>query len=588
MATLPLVILPRRGLSVAAPRSLLVGLRAIPFETWLLGASLAVAALAHAVNMGAYPAFSMADDEGIYVGQALAVLNGQGLAPYTYTYDHAPGGWLQLALWYLGTGGPGTFGTPIDGGRALMLLVHLGSAFLLFRVARRLGARPIAAAVAVLLFSLSPLAVFFQRMVLLDNLMVFWLLAALALLLRSTGRAATIGAGIAFGVALLSKETALVVAPVYAALLIRRAGWRQAGLWVAAVALSCLPYPLYALVRGELWPVSDPYLPYVMANDALARPSLLSTLAWQLTRYGGGFWNIENNFFWYLRHDWLWRDATMLAVGAVAMVANLIRGLRGDRRLVLAAALGLLVTAYLARGGVVFAFYVVLLMPFLCLNAGLLFDAALRRLPQAAALRLAASTVVLLLGVAWWSGTLQPLYAEHPADPARTAAAWMKAHVPPDSRIIGRDDLFPLLREPVEGPAFPNYTVHWKVAHDPTVRAAVFASNWSTVDYLVISDHLENDFWGTEDRIAIAAQWNAHLVARWAAPAGNTAVHAPQYVEIWEADRLRSTDRSAYAIADRTRGRDQLCGPRVSSCDIDPTPAPVALPEKPPRFARER
>jgi hypothetical protein len=192
MATLPLVILPRRGLSVAAPRSLLVGLRAIPFETWLLGASLAVAALAHAVNMGAYPAFSMADDEGIYVGQALAVLNGQGLAPYTYTYDHAPGGWLQLALWYLGTGGPGTFGTPIDGGRALMLLVHLGSAFLLFRVARRLGARPIAAAVAVLLFSLSPLAVFFQRMVLLDNLMVFWLLAALALLLRSTGRAATI------------------------------------------------------------------------------------------------------------------------------------------------------------------------------------------------------------------------------------------------------------------------------------------------------------------------------------------------------------------------------------------------------------
>ena len=164
----------------------------------------------------------------------------------------------------------------------------------------------------------------------------------------------------------------------------------------------------------------------------------------------------------------------------------------------------------------------------------------------------------------------------------------MKAHVPPDSRIIGRDDLFPLLREPVEGPAFPNYTVHWKVAHDPTVRAAVFASNWSTVDYLVISDHLENDFWGTEDRIAIAAQWNAHLVARWAAPAGNAAVHAPQYVEIWEADRLRSTDRSAYAIADRTRGRDQLCGPRVSSCDIDPTPAPVALPEKPPRFARER
>jgi len=220
MATIPGVISPRRGLSLAVPRWL-VGLAAIRQETLLLGGSLGIAALAHGLNMGGYPAFSLADDEGIYVSQALAVLNGQGLAPYTYTYDHAPGGWLQLALWYLGTGGPSTFGTPIDGGRVLMLLLHLGSAFLLFRVARRLGAGPIAAAVAVLLFSLSPIAVFFQRMVLLDNVMVFWLLAALVLLLRPPSRAATIGAGVAFGLALLSKETSLIAAPVYLALVER-------------------------------------------------------------------------------------------------------------------------------------------------------------------------------------------------------------------------------------------------------------------------------------------------------------------------------------------------------------------------------
>ncbi|HEY8656179.1 MAG TPA: glycosyltransferase family 39 protein [Candidatus Limnocylindria bacterium] len=563
----------------------LVGLAAIRQETLLLGGSLGIAALAHGLNMGGYPAFSLADDEGIYVSQALAVLNGQGLAPYTYTYDHAPGGWLQLALWYLGTGGPSTFGTPIDGGRVLMLLLHLGSAFLLFRVARRLGAGPIAAAVAVLLFSLSPIAVFFQRMVLLDNVMVFWLLAALVLLLRPPSRAATIGAGVAFGLALLSKETSLIAAPVYLALLVRHAGWRQAGLWAGAVALTCLPYPLYALLRGELWPVSDPYLPYVIGNDALARPSLLSTLGWQLTRYGGEFWSFDNNFFWYLRHDWLWRDATLLAVGTAAMLANALRGLRGDRRLIVAAALGLVTAGYLARGGIVFSFYVVLLVPFLALNLALLFDPVLRRFPRPAALRLAASALVLFLGVAWWSGTLQPLYTEQPSDPARTAAAWMKAHVPADARIIGRDDLFPLLREPVGGPAFPNYTVHWKVAHDPAIRAAVFAGTWSTVDYLVISDHVVDDFWGTDDRIAIAAQWNAHRIARWAAPPGNTAVHAPQYVEIWEADRLRSGDRAAFAISDATRGRDQICGPRVATCDIGVELAPLAARD---RFAPAR
>lgn len=90
---------------------------------------------------------------------------------------------------------------------------------------------------------------------------------------------------------------------------------------------------------------------------------------------------------------------------------------------------------------------------------------------------------------------------------------------------------------------------------------------------------MESDFWGTDDRVALTAKWNAHLIARWAAPAGNAAVHAPQYVEIWEADRLRSADRAVYAVADRIRGRAQECGPRRSSCDIDPIPAPLALPE---------
>ena len=256
---------------------------------------------------------------------------------------------------------------------------------------------------------------------------------------------------------------------------------------------------------------------------------------------------------------------------------NLVRGIRGDRRLLIAGALGGSAIGYLARGGVVFGFYIVLLTPLLALNAALLLEAVLRRLPRPAATRLAAALLVLFLGVAWWSGTLQPLYTEHPADPARSAVAWMKVHVPADARIIGRDDLFPLLREPVDGPAFPNYTVHWKVAHDPAVRSAVFMENWSTVDYLVISDHLVDDFWQTDDRIAVAAQWNAHLVARWVAPAGNTNVHAPQYVEIWEADRLRSADRSVYATADESRGRALQCGPRMSSCDVDQEPAPVAL-----------
>ena len=86
------------------------------------------------------------------------------------------------------TGGPHTFGGAIDSGRVLMLLLHLAMVPLLYRVARKLGCGPPAAALAALLFSLSPLAIFYQRPVLLDNIMLFWVLLSLDLLLDGWGR----------------------------------------------------------------------------------------------------------------------------------------------------------------------------------------------------------------------------------------------------------------------------------------------------------------------------------------------------------------------------------------------------------------
>ena len=55
--------------------------------------------IAHGLNMFNYPAFTFNGDEGIYTQQALAVLKLGQLSPYTYIYDHAPGGWILLAAW---------------------------------------------------------------------------------------------------------------------------------------------------------------------------------------------------------------------------------------------------------------------------------------------------------------------------------------------------------------------------------------------------------------------------------------------------------------------------------------------------------
>src|SRR5689334_12330316 len=112
------------------------------------------------------------------------------------------------------TGGPHAFGSAIDSGRVLMLLLHAGSAVLLYHVARKLGCGIATAAAGCLLFVISPLALVYERRLLLDNIMLFWCLLSLDLLLDGWGRLSRVAlSGVCFGVALLTKETAVFLLP---------------------------------------------------------------------------------------------------------------------------------------------------------------------------------------------------------------------------------------------------------------------------------------------------------------------------------------------------------------------------------------
>jgi 4-amino-4-deoxy-L-arabinose transferase-like glycosyltransferase len=144
----------------------------------LLTVAVLLGLVTHGWNLFKYPLYL--SDEGIYMQQAWSVLREGKLSPYTYFYDHAPMGWLTIAAWVGAIPGQfNTFGFPINVGRVLMVVVHLGSVFLLFEVVRRYSGSKPAAFLATFLFNVSPLAVYFQRMVLLDNLMVFWVLVGL-------------------------------------------------------------------------------------------------------------------------------------------------------------------------------------------------------------------------------------------------------------------------------------------------------------------------------------------------------------------------------------------------------------------------
>ena len=153
--------------------------------TIALTLALVTGLITHGYHLFTYPLFST--DEGIYVERAWAVIREDRMSPQTYVYDHAPGGWLLIALWeFLLPGHFETFSNPVAGGRLLVLLLHLASVFFLFEIARKLsGGRLVAPVVATFLFNFSPLAIYYQRMILLDNIMVFWVLLSIYLLLRN-------------------------------------------------------------------------------------------------------------------------------------------------------------------------------------------------------------------------------------------------------------------------------------------------------------------------------------------------------------------------------------------------------------------
>jgi hypothetical protein len=514
---------------IALARAAAMALRG---EAALILVLMIVGMLAHAINMFNFPAFTFNGDEGIYTGQALAVLRDGRLSPYTYWYDHAPAGWILLAAWMAVSGGPHTFGGAIDSGRVLMLLLHLAMIHRLYKVARACGCGPGPAALATLLFSLSPLAIAYQRPVMLDNLMLFWTLISLDLLLDGQGRLSRVVlSGFCFGVALLTKETAVFLLPAMLFVAVRqrqRHHGRFAVIgWVLPMMIVTSWYPLYAALKGELLPVA---LSARLFGDTRPHVSLIETLFWQSKRDGGGMFNLDNQFWHFVRSDWLVRDPVLLVAGVAATGLNLLRGIR-NRQALAVALFGLLPLYYLGRGGLVFNFYIVFAIPFLCLNVAALLALLCARIPAWAAGGLVAAIVGGLAMSYWQAGTAQPLYTNRSSEAGRAAIAWIRQALPAQSAIIADDSFWPDLRQPKPSErAFPNIHSHWKVASDPEVREGMFHNDWRTVDYLIMTPELAKTFAESNNSLALAALEHAHRIQRWAADGAE--------VELWQVDKL--------------------------------------------------
>ncbi|GGX57695.1 hypothetical protein GCM10010358_09830 [Streptomyces minutiscleroticus] len=476
------------------------GLRSSRSDQVLCGLLLVAVVAVQGWNITHYPTLS--DDEGTYLAQAWAVQQGEGLAHYTYWYDHPPLGWIQIALltWVPSLVSPESM--TVGPMRIAMLLVSAASAVLLYVLARRLALPRWAAGLAMALFGLSPLSVVLQREIFLDNLAVMWTLLAFCLAASPSRHLwHHFGAGIAAATAVLTKETMLVVLPALLVTMWRHShrDTRKFALTgaITACALIGVSYPLFALLKGELLPGGG-------------HVSLWEGITYQMSRPGSGFVLDEGSGSYGVLQSWLYYDR-VLPLGGLAGAVLLLavwrwsvtaRALAGP-----ALAVGILALVALRPSGYLPAMYIIQALPFLALvlagAAASVAHAVLRRgrregerryvtgIRVVAAALLAAAAAVYVVP-RWYDGDRTAVTADANA-PYRGAARWLATEVEDraDQRVLVDDALWLDLVHAGYEPG-PGAIWFYKADLDPAVTETM-PRGWRDLDYVVASPTVRRD-----------------------------------------------------------------------------------------------
>jgi 4-amino-4-deoxy-L-arabinose transferase-like glycosyltransferase len=458
------------------------GARRSPADRWLPLLLSLVAGIVHAAGAFRFPA--LADDEGTYAAQALAVRSGE-LAHYTYWYDHPPAGWIQLAAldWLPQALFPGTH--PVAASRAVMVLAWVVSGALIYLLARRLGMHPAWAFAAGLLTTVSPLTVTLGRQVYLDTIAVPWVLATFLLIAnRRQHLWMYAAAGLSFGVAVLTKETTLVLLPAVVWALVQHTHARTRAVAAAgfggAFALTGGGFLLMAVLRGELFP-------------GAGHVSVVDGVLFQLvSRPGSGSILEAGSPSRIILEGWLFFDSWIILLGLAALpVALVVRRLRP-----VGAGLLLIVLVACKPNGYLPAMYVIVALPLLGLVAAGAADAVwgwvLRRrptvrMPGIAVLSAAVAAVVVLAAPAW-AAALDGARTSSANDDREAAEAWLAQRLRPGDVVLVDDVSWVGL---VQNGASAREDTIWfyKLDTDPEIETA-FPGGWRDVDYVLSTDQL--------------------------------------------------------------------------------------------------
>jgi hypothetical protein len=422
-------------------------LESIPVEGFwgglLVTALTCASGVLHALNMASAPQWRT--EEGSAVGRAWTLEHLGSFAPPTYWYEHPPLGWLQLSAWTWLTSAFERAPTAVAAGREAMLVAYVLSASLLWLLARRLGLARWAAALALVVFGLSPLAVQFHRHVFLDNLAVPWVLGAFVLACSPRRRLGAYAAsGACLGIATLTSYTALLVLPALA-LQVWRSSHPSARRYALAVggslfALVWGAYLVVAALRGQLLP-----------GDG--HPSLIQGAWFQLfDRAGDGSIFDPDSFRHRAVSSWLAFDTAVpvLALVAAPLALMAVPPLRPLAVGFLALLVVVLLPGHMPASLVVglLAFGAVLIAGVAerawdrsveALSRG---EARRRRWPFALSLGVIAVIIAAAFASPNWIADYRSLLGDDADTAMRDANRWIVRNMPTDGRLIVDDALW--------------------------------------------------------------------------------------------------------------------------------------------------
>jgi len=473
-------------------------------ELAIIAVLLLVSGIAHGYNMFHFPAYF--DDEGTYIAQAWSVVARGQLSHYTYWYDHPPVGWIQIGIFSSLLGGFNAFKYAINTGRVFMFLIHLFTTLLLFLIAKKITTNKIASITSTIIYAVSPLVIGFSRMVFLDNIMVFWLLLSIYIILYSRGRLTRfVFSAIAFSVGVLSKEIGLVFLPAFLYLIFKSAHKHNRVHvlvdWIAIVFAICSFWILYAFLKNELFPMGS------LFDAGGQHVSLISTIEYQLSRKGEGnifqypsdFWNnvvkwsIGKNFFLLSNGG----DGFFIIGGFLSLLVTFFKVIKRNVNATFVFISVLLYIIFLGKGGQVLEFYIIPLLPFLTLSIALALDAIFtisKRVFGNTYLQYSSNILVsfLILGSMQYVNinNLKQLLFSKPTSTQTAAIDWIGKNINKEAFIVVDDFSYVDLKN--RGFDTPNPIYYWKVDNDPIVTG-ILQNNWRNIEYVIFTPSVRAD-----------------------------------------------------------------------------------------------